>query len=136
MHHLTWTSGTTGHKILHCKLLIHTSTKLVCLASLTVTTAWTSSINFCFSSSSNCMYHLASRVFPARFWMRMKRIYVMGGEKKGKKKKTFVINQKSQLRKVSEMPNIYKKNSLHLLSFLFKFIRYIPPITRLWRLFE
>lgn len=30
-----------------------------------------------------------------------------GGRKK--KKKTFVINQKSQLRKVSEMPNILKK---------------------------
>lgn len=61
----------------------HTSTKLVCLASLTVTTACTSSINFCFSSSSNCMYHLASRVFPARFWMRIKRIC----KKQDKKKK-------------------------------------------------
>lgn len=105
MHCLTWTSGTTGHKILHCILLIHTSTKLVCLASLTVTTAWTSSINFCFSSSSNCMYHLASRVFPARFWMRMKRIYVM--EIKKKKKRHLLL--KSQLRKLSEMPNIFQK---------------------------
>lgn len=52
-----------------------TSTKLVCLASRTVTTAWTSSMSFCFSSSSNCIYHLASLVFPARFWIRMKRIY-------------------------------------------------------------
>ena len=51
-----------------------TSTKLVCLASLTVTTACTSSISFCFSSSSNCMYHLARRVLPARFWIRMNRI--------------------------------------------------------------
>lgn len=86
-------STTTGHKILHytCILLIHTSTKLVCLASLTVTTAWTSSINFCFSSSSNCMYHLASRVFPARFWMRIKRIYVMGG-KKGKRHLWLIRN--------------------------------------------
>lgn len=52
-----------------------TSTKLVCLASRTVTTACTSSISFCFSSSSNCMYHLARRVLPALFWMRMKRIW-------------------------------------------------------------
>lgn len=59
---------------LHIILHNHTSTKLVCLASRTVTTACTSSINFCFSSSSNCMYHLANRVFPARFWIRMKRI--------------------------------------------------------------
>ena len=44
-----------------------TATKLVCFASLTVTKAWTSSINFCFSSSSKCMYHLARRVLPARF---------------------------------------------------------------------
>lgn len=60
-----------------------TSTKLVCLASRTVTTAWTSSISFCFSSSSNCMYHLASLVFPARFWMRIKRICTkMGGKER------------------------------------------------------
>ena len=52
----------------------YTSTKLVCLASLTVTTACTSSISFCFSSSSKCIYHLANRVFPARFWINMKRI--------------------------------------------------------------
>lgn len=58
-----------------------TSTKLVCLASRTVTTACTSSISFCFSSSSNCMYHLARRVFPARFWIRMKRICPGGGHK-------------------------------------------------------
>lgn len=51
-----------------------TSTKFVCLASRTVTKAWTSSINFCFSSSSKFIYHLASRVFPARFWIKMKRI--------------------------------------------------------------
>ena len=36
------------------------STKLVCFWSRTVTTAWTSSISFCFSSSSKFMYHLAS----------------------------------------------------------------------------
>lgn len=58
-----------------CGLHQQTSTKLVCLASLTVTTACTSSINFCFSSSSKCMYHLASLVFPARFWIRINRIY-------------------------------------------------------------
>lgn len=52
-----------------------TSTKLVCFASRTVTTAWTSSISFCFSSSSKFMYHFANRVLPARFWIRMKRIY-------------------------------------------------------------
>lgn len=51
-----------------------TSTKFVCLASRTVTTAWTSSISFCFSSSSKFIYHLANLVFPARFWIRMKRI--------------------------------------------------------------
>lgn len=54
--------------------VVLTSTKLVCLASRTVTTAWTSSISFCFSSSSKFMYHLASLVFPALFWIRMKRI--------------------------------------------------------------
>lgn len=59
-----------------------TSTKLVCLASRTVTTACTSSISFCFSSSSNCMYHLARRVLPARFWMRMKRIWGQWEEEK------------------------------------------------------
>lgn len=48
-----------------------TSTKLVCLASLTVTTAWTSSISFCFSSSSKFIYHLANLVFPALFWINM-----------------------------------------------------------------
>lgn len=57
------------------KQYLFTSTKLVCLASLTVTTAWTSSINFCFSSSSKCMYHFASLVFPARFWIRINLIY-------------------------------------------------------------
>lgn len=51
-----------------------TSTKLVCLASRTVTTAWTSSMSFCFSSSSKFMYHFASRVLPARFCIKMKRI--------------------------------------------------------------
>lgn len=51
-----------------------TSTKLVCFASLTVTTACTSSMSFCFSSSSKFMYHLAKRVLPARFCIRMKRI--------------------------------------------------------------
>ena len=60
-----------------------TSTKFVCLASLTVTTAWTSSINFYFSSSSKCMYHLASRVLPARFWIKMNRI-CKGRENKSK----------------------------------------------------
>ena len=54
---------------------MRTSTKLVCLASRTVTTAWTSSISFCFSSSSKCMYHLAKRVLPARFWIKINRIY-------------------------------------------------------------
>lgn len=47
----------------------------MCLASLTVTTAWTSSISFCFSSSSKFMYHFASRVFPALFWIKMNRIW-------------------------------------------------------------
>ena len=61
-----------------------TSTKLVCLASRTVTTACTSSISFCFSSSSNCMYHLARRVLPARFWMRMKRIWGQREEEEGR----------------------------------------------------
>ena len=51
-----------------------TSTKLVCLASLTVTTACTSSMSFCFSSSSKFMYHLASLVLPALFWIRINRI--------------------------------------------------------------
>lgn len=51
-----------------------TSTKLVCLASRTVTTACTSSISFCFSSSSKFMYHLARRVLPARFCMSINRI--------------------------------------------------------------
>ena len=60
-------------------LLVLTSTKLVCLASLTVTRACTSSMSFCFSSSSNDMYHLASRVLPARFWIRMKRIWKSRG---------------------------------------------------------
>ncbi len=46
----------------------------MCFASRTVTNAWTSSISFCFSSSSKWTYHLASRVFPARFWIKMKRI--------------------------------------------------------------
>lgn len=53
---------------------IKTSTKFVCLASLTVTTAWTSSISFCFSSSSKFMYHFARRVLPALFWIRINRI--------------------------------------------------------------
>lgn len=53
---------------------IVTSTKLVCFASRTVTTACTSSISFCFSSSSKFMYHLARRVLPARFCINMKRI--------------------------------------------------------------
>ena len=53
---------------------LHTSTKLVCLASLTVTRAWTSSMSFCFSSSSKFMYHFASLVLPARFWIKMNRI--------------------------------------------------------------
>ena len=53
-----------------------TATKLVCLASRTVTMACTSSISFCFSSSSKCIYHLARRVLPARFWIKMKRICV------------------------------------------------------------
>lgn len=57
-----------------------TATKLVCLASLTVTMECTSSISFCFSSSSKGMYHLARRVFPARFWIRIKRIW---GERAG-----------------------------------------------------
>ena len=70
-------------RLLHCYIRtipwnqetwLYTSTKFVCLASLTVTTACTSSINFCFSSSSKFIYHLASRVFPARFWIRMNRI--------------------------------------------------------------
>lgn len=52
-----------------------TSTKLVCLASRTVTTACTSSISFCFSSSSKFMYHLARRVLPARFCMSINRIW-------------------------------------------------------------
>lgn len=52
-----------------------TSTKLVCLASRTVTTAWTSSISFCFSSSSKFMYHFASLVLPALFWIKMNRIW-------------------------------------------------------------
>lgn len=52
-----------------------TSTKFVCLASRTVTTACTSSINFCFSSSSKFMYHLANRVLPARFCIKIKRIW-------------------------------------------------------------
>ena len=52
-----------------------TSTKFVCFASLTVTRAWTSSISFCFSSSSKFMYHFARRVFPARFWIKINRIY-------------------------------------------------------------
>ena len=51
-----------------------TATKLVCLASLTVTMECTSSISFCFSSSSKCMYHLARRVLPALFWIKMNRI--------------------------------------------------------------
>lgn len=74
-----WSCGTAwGNWNISGKLwVIHfliTSTKFVCFASLTVTTAWTSSINFCFSSSSKFMYHFASLVFPALFWIRMNRI--------------------------------------------------------------
>ncbi len=36
-----------------------------------VTSACTSSMSFCFSSASKLLYHLARRVFPARFWIRM-----------------------------------------------------------------
>ena len=72
------------------------STKFVCFASLTVTMEWTlidhyhpldykitymcintSSISFCFSSSSKWMYHLASLVFPARFCTKCMHIYMI-----------------------------------------------------------
>merc|ERR1711997_93703 len=53
------------------------STKFVCFASRTVTTACTSSISFCFSSSSKFMYHLASLVFPALFWIITNLIILM-----------------------------------------------------------
>ena len=88
-------------KYLVSKELNQTSTKFVCVWFRTETIAWTSSINFCFSSSSKVMYliewlhpepckeqkpnngtkttndisnHFARRVFPARFWISIKRI--------------------------------------------------------------
>lgn len=49
--------------------------KVGVLASLTVTlVACTSSINFGFSLSSNCMYYLTRCVLPTRIWMGMKQI--------------------------------------------------------------
>ena len=44
---------------------------------LPVTRAWTSSISFCFSSASKLLYHLASRVLPARFWIKINFIGIL-----------------------------------------------------------
>ena len=43
-----------------------------------VTRAWTSSMSFCFSSASKLLYHFARRVLPARFWIRMNLIGILG----------------------------------------------------------
>ena len=48
---------------------------------LPVTRAWTSSISFCFSSASKLLYHFASLVFPARFWISMNLIGIINAEK-------------------------------------------------------
>lgn len=64
--------------------IVKNGTYFVCLASRTVTKEWTSSINFCFSSSWKFINHLARRVLPARFWIRMKRIIL---EVEGKERK-------------------------------------------------
>ena len=75
-------------------------------------------MSFCFSSASKLLYHLARRVLPARFWIRMNLIGILvissgAGRRLLRQEEEDPTYQAAETTGETEMTGVLKLTSLH-----------------------